>query len=113
MRFKELVFTQVVVIKNGVGTVLKPSAEIRAAWLITDEVSKQTTSKQIIITSILDGKHRSNSKHYTGNAFDIRTRIYTAAQIAELMAALKPALGKHYDVVNEKDHIHIEFDPKK
>lgn len=112
MKWKNGIYTKVTKIKNGVEVEVKPSIQIMAAWTIADEESKRITGKPITITSILDGKHRDGSKHYDGQAFDIRTFIYTVTELNELMAALKEALGPDFDVVLENDHIHIEYDPK-
>ncbi len=65
-----------------------------------------------MVTSLEDSTHGVNSLHYSGNAADIRTRHVPVAQLPSLHRALKDALGKDYDVVLEKDHIHIEYDPK-
>ena len=40
------------------------------------------------------------------------TYIYTQYEISKLMGSLKYMLRPNYDVVLEKDHIHIEYDPK-
>lgn len=112
MKIKDGVFTRVTVIKDGVETILLPSREIIAAWTISDEVSQKHTGKQITITSILDGKHKVNSKHYSGNAFDVRSFTYSKAEIMILLNEFKKALGKDYDVLFETDHFHIEYDPK-
>lgn len=64
------------------------------------------------VTSINDGVHSKNSLHYEGLAIDLRTRDFigiTAQKMAELIAA---RLGPDYDVVAEKDHIHVEYDPR-
>lgn len=112
MQIKDGVFTRVTVVKNSVETNLEPSDQIKAAWTIADEISKKVSAKEIVITSILDGKHGYNSKHYVGDAIDIRTYIYTTAEIKDIMKLLKIELGEEYDVVQENNHIHIEFDPK-
>jgi hypothetical protein len=65
-----------------------------------------------VVTSILDGKHSAKSLHYVGKAFDCRTRHVPAGERLALLAALKGALGAEFDVVLEKDHVHIELDPK-
>jgi hypothetical protein len=69
----------------------------------------------VTITSGLDGKHSKNSKHYTGEALDFRTRDLPSGNqgqearfITKLLAEL---LGDDYDVVLEKTHIHVEYDP--
>jgi len=51
-------------------------------------------------------------------ALDFRIRKgpgewFSAEQLAELHDRLKWGLGPHYDVVLEKDHLHIEYDPKE
>lgn len=63
------------------------------------------------ITSAKDGKHMSNSKHYSGNAIDIRTR--DMKEINDTAREIKFELGEDYDVIVEKDHIHIEYDPNE
>lgn len=112
MYWKDGVFTQVTVIQDGVETNLQPSREIKHAIELANIVSTETTGKVITITSLLDGRHSIKSKHYTGNAFDIRISKYTPFELKALVKALKIALGTNYDVILEKDHIHIEYDPK-
>lgn len=68
---------------------------------------------EVTVTSANDGKHMDGSKHYSGNAADLRTRDLkpgVAAQIALLLSRTLSAFG--FDVVNEGDHIHLEYDPK-
>jgi len=67
---------------------------------------------EMIVTSIIDGKHGFGSLHFSGGAFD--TRIWNMdKQLLDIMkVGLKTALGKEFDVVLEKDHFHIEFQPK-
>jgi hypothetical protein len=62
------------------------------------------------ITSGNDAVHMVNSKHYTDEAIDIRNRdMKNSKVVAQEMAEY---LGKDYDVVHKKTHIHIEYDPK-
>lgn len=68
---------------------------------------------EMIITSINDGKHSINSKHYLGFAFDTRIRDIKQIDVNHIYNDIKIALGLNYDVVLEDDHIHVEFDPKK
>lgn len=63
------------------------------------------------ITSGLEGKHGTNSLHYSGNAIDLRTRNLTEDQIDDIASDLQSRLGNDYDVVIEPDHMHVEFDP--
>lgn len=67
-----------------------------------------------VITSASDGKHLPNSKHYSGEALDFRTHhLPQPDRDAALVAAmLADALGADFDVVLEKDHLHVEYDPQ-
>ncbi len=66
----------------------------------------------LVITSALDRKHMTGSKHYDGQAVDLRTKNLMSPNRARVAEAINRALGPQYDVVLESDHIHIEFDPK-
>jgi hypothetical protein len=65
-----------------------------------------------IVTSVCDGKHSRNSKHYEGNGVDFRTRHVPEELRSEIHEVLANRLGPKYDVILEKTHIHVEFDPK-
>jgi len=67
----------------------------------------------LVVTSATEGKHKKGSKHFSGNAIDIRTRQLAPENQQKVTAELKDALGTDFDVILEKDHIHIEYDPKK
>ena len=67
---------------------------------------------EFTITSALDGNHMEGSKHYEGQAVDIRIWDIPPGLRAEAAEAINRALGPQYDVVLERDHIHLEFDPK-
>lgn len=73
---------------------------------------------ELTITSVCDGEHKAGSKHYSGLAFDCRTwrnekgDQMSIASKAFLRSLLKKALGEDWDVVIEKTHVHIEYDPK-
>ena len=64
---------------------------------------------ELVITSGKDGKHGDNSLHYQGKAVDLR--IWNVLET--LVNRLKEHLGPQYDVVLEKDNIHVELDPKQ
>ena len=88
------------------------SPELLLAVIVADEVF---TLHEIdfVITSLCDSKHQAaHSLHYAGNAFDIRIRhIPTKEQIDSIVAQLKTSLTADYQVILEKDHIHIEYQP--
>jgi len=68
---------------------------------------------EIWITSGIDGMHALNSLHYALRAIDVRIRNFpTRSAIDAFAQSLREELGAAYDVLIEKDHIHVEFDPK-
>jgi hypothetical protein len=67
---------------------------------------------EVVVTSGTEGEHMEGSKHYTNNALDFRTRISSPMSRQGLVMDIKFDLGPNYDVVDEIDHIHVEFDPK-
>lgn len=67
---------------------------------------------EMTVTSIKDGKHMEGSRHYSGNAADLRIWNIPQPLHSTLTKKLKEALGLDFDVVLESDHIHVEFDPK-
>jgi hypothetical protein len=64
------------------------------------------------LTSVVDGKHSAGSLHPDGLAFDCRTRDIPPDKRTLIADQLRAALGPQFDVVLEKDHIHVEFQPK-
>ncbi len=63
----------------------------------------------LTITCVRDGTHKRGSLHYVGQAIDIR-RPY---DLPEIKDELQRTLGPQFDVVEEINHIHIEFQPKE
>lgn len=68
---------------------------------------------ECIVTSVCDGVHSSGSLHYAGYACDLRISHIKSEQPQFVAAVLSDSLGDEFDVVLEKDHIHLEFQPKK
>lgn len=63
------------------------------------------------ITSGNDGIHMRGSKHYSNEAIDIRK--FDMKNPAVVTEEIKEYLGKDYDVILKKTHIHIEYDRKE
>ena len=103
MRLKD----KVLLFRNGV------SASPQCLYAIheADKLHTQYTGKDLVVTSCVDGKHSPHSRHYTGDAFDMR--IWYLDDKSSYRWALKEILGPDYDVVIESDHIHVEFDPER
>jgi hypothetical protein len=68
----------------------------------------------LVITSGSDGTHGEKSKHYAGNAVDLRTKTLPGKEIERAVASeLQEALGREYLVILETDHIHVQYEPKR
>jgi conjugal transfer mating pair stabilization protein TraG len=66
--------------------------------------------REIVITSGTDGQHMKGSKHPLGDALDIRRSNLTDPEL--FMSRVQARLGPDYQLVLERTHIHIEYDPR-
>jgi len=66
--------------------------------------------REPVITSANDGKHMADSLHYKNRAWDLRSRDLNEVEQIEFVDSLKKYLGNKWDVILEKDHIHLEAD---
>ena len=66
----------------------------------------------LVLTSVCDGRHKIDSRHYSGNAVDLRIWSIGGSDVEHLVSSIRRALGADFDVVLEVDHIHVEYDPK-
>ena len=66
-----------------------------------------------VITEKDGGQHMVGSLHYTGHAIDFRSWVVPVEKRPALLAQLKRGLGKDWDVIEERDHFHAEYQPKK
>jgi len=69
------------------------------------------------ITSIVEGTHSKQSKHYFGCAFDGRSHDLTEDQKDKVLEAMKLSLTYEFTVLLEKrgeenEHFHIQFGKK-
>jgi len=94
-------------IKAGVDiSRLRP--EIRKKLSAIEQIILSRDNEEMVITSTYEGDHGAGSLHYGNLAVDIRQRKAMSYALKDI----KAWLGKDYDVVEKKDHIHIEYDPK-
>lgn len=68
----------------------------------------------LVITSGSDGTHADGSKHYTGEALDVRSKTMNATIRGGLIATLKAQLGPQFTVLLEdvgtpNEHIHVQL----
>ena len=94
-------------IKAGVD-ISRLNREIRKKLNIIARTLAVVVSEELIITSTYEGTHSESSLHYCNDAIDIRLPV----RLEFIVQELKRDLGDKFDVVTEKDHIHIEYDPK-
>ena len=71
----------------------------------------------MVITAGRNGKHKTDSKHYTYEAIDFRTKHLSKLDKGLLVAVMRRRLGADYDVILEdvsgsNEHGHAEHDPK-
>lgn len=74
-----------------------------------------------VVTSVTDGAHRRDSKHYDGMAVDFRLNDLSGIPAASrrMVARLaRAALAEGFDVLHEfegtpSEHLHVEYDPKE
>ena len=89
--------------------------ELTLALVVAKSIYAQH-SVDLVVTSLVDGKHSRASLHYIGHAADLRTNNLPGGSQGPTAQAigdqLRRAIGEDYDVVVESDHIHVEFQPK-
>ena len=93
-------------IKNGVN-ILGLAPQMVIALNVAESIYRET-DHEVVITSAIDGEHMAHSHHFKGCAVDIG--LHPIAEIA--VRKIGESLGQQFQVILEKDHIHIEFDPK-
>ncbi len=101
------------------GLRLKPGVDIQLlvpqcafAMQVANAVYSEIGIDDCTVTSGREGKHMAGSKHYLGQAFDLRIRVMTTRQAVQARDMLRVRLGKDFDVVLESKHIHVEYDVK-
>ncbi len=108
--------------------------KIRVILDVVRATAPPTLDEVIWVTSADDGEHRRQSKHYSGEAFDIRIRNLECFEwgqdgnwiivrrIEQWAEEIRDILGPDYDVLyanvrkgklEHLSHIHIEYDKKR
>ncbi len=79
--------------------------------VVIDSIMDDPRCPEFVITSGCDGQHSIKSRHWTGNAIDMRTRDFSTAELRdEIVAKIRKALPD-FDVCLEDTHLHVEYDP--
>jgi len=79
--------------------------------VVKDVWSRHAPGIHPVITSANDAKHMLGSLHYQDRGWDFRTFTLPRSTTDLIVKELKELLGPDFDVVLEKDHLHIEYDP--
>jgi len=94
-------------IKAGVD-ISRLNRQIRRALHVIDNAFLDN-GEETVVTSTYEGNHSAASLHYANDAVDIRI---PKKRVKEILSRIKNRLGDNFDIVDEQDHIHIEYDPK-
>ena len=85
---------------------------------LANEAQRLHLPVDVVITSVSDGKHSQNSRHYFGQAVDVRSKNFPnrEAKLVFLQRVLT-RLGEGYEGILEdagtpNEHLHLEWDPK-
>ena len=87
---------------------LRIFAQIHDAAATTEDV------REVVITSINDGKHAAASRHYTDEAVDLRMKNFPTESARKLFIFdLRRCLGPEFYVLRESkgtpnDHLHVQ-----
>ena len=85
--------------------------QLVVAMMVVDRIYEDD-GQELVVTSVNDSVHGTGSLHYSGNAFDARTNIFSEIEKDRVFKEIKEQLDADFDIVNEADHYHIEYDPK-
>jgi len=68
---------------------------------------------ECVVTSMNDSTHSPTSLHYAGCAVDFRIWNVPELERDQIVVMLKSRLRDEYDIINEGDHYHVEWQPKR
>lgn len=99
------------ILKRGVRVGgLRP--ELLLAIVVANDVYTNY-GKELVITSVVDGKHKVGSTHYSGCGVDLRTRYFKEDDKKEVADEIRKNLTDDYFVLLESDHIHLHYKPRR
>ena len=79
----------------------------QALWLLVHLCELEGQS--LVITHTFDGTHKEGSLHFKNRAFDM---LPPKREKALILSQAKTMMGPDWDIIDETDHIHVEYDPK-
>jgi hypothetical protein len=87
---------------------------MQSALLLAARILPDLPAEGLVITSGTDGQHSPNSRHYVGEALDLRSKSFSSvAARAAFIGSLGQLLGPQFTVLLEDDgrpneHIHCQ-----
>lgn len=95
-------------IKSGV----QPASFVLIAAVVNAALDLEL-AHDVVITSGEDGTHRIDSRHYTSEAIDVRSKNFATADKRRFLDRVKHRLGPGYDCLLESrgkanEHFHFE-----
>jgi hypothetical protein len=106
--------------KEGVRVGRGPSPRLVLALVVASEVYAEHGA-DCVVTSLDDGEHSTRSRHYTGEAVDLRVKHVSSDTADEIFDELHHRLlplGPEYLVLREyrgeaNDHIHVHYEGRR
>ena len=104
-------------LKSSTVTIQEFSASLCYIFTVLEELhrlKKVLQPENLIITSINDGRHKADSKHYKNQALDLRSKNFKdEIDKYEFMSQLKAELGPKFTVIYEypgdaNEHFHVQ-----
>jgi len=88
-------------------------AEILIAYIsVITQVFRDHGKDAVITSGTEEYKHSvKRSRHYSGDALDIRSRWFDASEKSAILMQLQNKLGKDFVVLLESNHFHIHYAP--
>jgi len=99
-------------LKDNTISLIGIRTELMFAMIVTEQVY-QSHGRELVVTSVNDSRHSGTSLHYSGCAFDARTNYFIEGEADKVVTEIKEKLNIDYDVINEVDHIHVEWQPRR
>lgn len=105
------------VFKTGTRVDLLTADILRGLILLAGIMETVCDAKVLTITSVNEGVHKVGSLHFTGNAIDIRSKVFPLVLVQAAMRVFRATVdGPKYDLIHEfpgleNEHLHLEYDP--
>ena len=86
--------------------------ELMLGLMVCEAVYREL-DEELVVTSMIDGRHSRGSLHYAGQAADLRISDFHKIDVQLAVSRIKSRIGQDFDIVLERDHIHLEYQPKE